>query len=98
MHQLFAAKIKKYTIAYRIKLINYIYIWCTGKSATGKNNVSITFAGPLMVALLPKDIGKCATLIISLKNMESVKEKPKNYFKTTLIFCHPYILPKFHFI
>ena len=45
-----------------------------------------TFAGPLMVALLLIDIGKSATLIISLKTfMESVIEKPKKDFRYTTI-------------
>ena len=40
-----------------------------------------------MVALLPIDIGKSATLIISLKTfMESVIEKPEKDFKNTTIF------------
>ena len=39
-----------------------------------------------------------AILIISInKNMESVIEKPTNYLKITIIFYHPYILPKFYF-
>ena len=58
---------------------------CTGKSATGKSEtVAVlsgrTFAGQLMVALLPIDIGKSATLIISIKKIWKVLEKPKNYF------------------
>ena len=68
---------------------NIHFFWCTGKSATGKSEtVAVlsgrTFAGPLMVALLPIDIGKSATLIISEKRfMESVIEKPKRDFKNT---------------
>ena len=59
----------------------------TGTSATGNTEkvavLSVrTFAGPLMIALLPIDIGKSATPIISIKKfMESVIEKPKKGFK-----------------
>ena len=41
--------------------LSYIYVFLI------KEKIGRTFAGPLMVALLPIDIGKSATLIISLK-------------------------------
>ena len=57
-----------------------------------------TFSGPFMVALLPIDIGKSATLIISLKKYGKCNRKAKKLFQNYYhFFYHPYILPKFHF-
>ena len=51
--------------------INFVDFRCSGKSATGKSEMVAvlsghTFADALMVALLPIDTGKSATLIISI--------------------------------
>ena len=54
----------------------------TGKSGTVAVLSGRIFAGALVVALWPIDIGKSATLIILiLKIMESVKEKLKREYK-----------------
>jgi hypothetical protein len=75
---------------------NLIYRRCSGKRATGKSEtVAVlsgrTFAGLLMVALLPIGIGKSATLFISIKKiMESVKESRKRILKILLFLYHNY--------
>ena len=72
------------------------YLRITGKRATGKSEtVAVlsgrTFAGPLMVALLPIGIGKSATLFISIKKiMESVKESRKRILEILLFLYHNY--------
>ena len=49
----------------------------------------LTFAGTLMVALLPIDIGKSATLIISIKKVYGkCNSKDEKGFKNINIFYH----------